>query len=832
MRKPILILFFLISLNIWAQEIIVVDQQNNPISSVAVYNKSKTVSSLSDQEGTISLSRFFATDTLFFQHPSYKLKKLERQGVGDFVRLELAENILSVINLQGGKNINNIKNVAEKKIYISPNEIRELSSANIADVLEKKGGISVQKSQMGGGSPNIRGFEANKVLLMLDGVRLNNAIYRSGHLQNIITIDEYMLEDIEVIFGPSSVLYGSDALGGTINMSTKKLNFSKKKSWNNGASSAYSSAYNSFKTNIFSVFETPRYSTTTSFSWKKFGDLIMGSWRQHGYENWGLVHHYVDGDSVVCNSNPNIQRGTGYSQYDLFNKILLKLNNNWRLSTNVQYSNSTNIPRFDKLNDNDQPCTMGSSGVCSSAEGLKFHSYYYGPQKRFFSSLKLTGFNHFLDKSEFIIAYQNIAESRHKWYLDDFLDYINGDGSAESYDPPTHQYETVDIYSLNTNHRKGSVRFGSETSLNKVTSKTTDNGENNWAVGDTRYPPDGSGMFSSALYINTLQKLSQKLQLELGGRYTFSHIYGSYPDSMSRPVINIEGLNLSTSKNILSGNLKILFYPNNSWKISAVTARGFHTPNIDDMLKVFKKGDNITIPNIHLKPEYSLSQEIAVSKSFDDFLTLYGVGFYTRMTNAIIKDTMLINLNPNANEPPMWSNMIIYDDELVYTFANQNSNRALDIYGLTIGFEGQKNGLEIRGDWNITNSINHDLNGGPIAHIPPTFGKLELLQTLQRWKIKISLLYSGYKKANEFDEAGVDNLDETPFIGDTINSENPEWAGLPMWWTLNFFCKYKLKKNINLQLAIENIMDMHYKTFGSGISAPGRNLILSANCVF
>ena len=74
----------------------------------------------------------------------------------------------------------------------------------------------MQKSQSGGGSPLIRGFEANRVLLVIDGVRMNNAIYRSGHVHNAISIDANSLERTEVIFGPSSVGYGSDALGGVI----------------------------------------------------------------------------------------------------------------------------------------------------------------------------------------------------------------------------------------------------------------------------------------------------------------------------------------------------------------------------------------------------------------------------------------------------------------------------------------------------------------------------------------------------------------------------------------------------------------------------------------
>ena len=87
---------------------------------------------------------------------------------------------------------------------------------------------------------------------MLDGVRLNNAIYRSGHLQNIITIDESVLENTEVVFGPSSVLYGSDALGGTINMLTKKLYFSNDPNIKTSFFTRYASAYNGFQhTNRF-----------------------------------------------------------------------------------------------------------------------------------------------------------------------------------------------------------------------------------------------------------------------------------------------------------------------------------------------------------------------------------------------------------------------------------------------------------------------------------------------------------------------------------------------------------------------------------------------------
>src|SRR3989338_8011325 len=95
------------------------------------------------------------------------------------------------------------------------------ATITIADVMSNQGNVFVQKSQLGGGSPVIRGFETNKVLMVIDGVRMNNAIYRGGHLQNIVTLDNASFDKVEILFGAGSVIYGSDALGGVMHFYTK-----------------------------------------------------------------------------------------------------------------------------------------------------------------------------------------------------------------------------------------------------------------------------------------------------------------------------------------------------------------------------------------------------------------------------------------------------------------------------------------------------------------------------------------------------------------------------------------------------------------------------------
>ena len=87
---------------------------------------------------------------------------------------------------------------------INQKQIEFQNSQSAADLLQNSGKLFVQKSQQGGGSPVIRGFESNRILLLVDGVRQNNLIFRGGHLQNVITIDQNMLENVDIFYGSGS----------------------------------------------------------------------------------------------------------------------------------------------------------------------------------------------------------------------------------------------------------------------------------------------------------------------------------------------------------------------------------------------------------------------------------------------------------------------------------------------------------------------------------------------------------------------------------------------------------------------------------------------------
>src|SRR5688572_10920055 len=223
----------------------------------------------------------------------------------------------------------------EQKINEIPNMITKVTKMQIlrnnpqtsADLLGQTGTVFIQKSQLGGGSPMIRGFATNRVLLVIDGVRMNNAIYRSGNLQNVISIDALSTETVEVIFGPGSLVYGSDAIGGVMDFHSLEARLSpdNKTLAKGSALARYSSANNenTFHADVNLGWE--KWSLLSSATYTKFDDLKMG--KKGGQESY-LRPEYVERingiDSIVKNIDPRIQRFSGYDQLNFLQKVRFK----------------------------------------------------------------------------------------------------------------------------------------------------------------------------------------------------------------------------------------------------------------------------------------------------------------------------------------------------------------------------------------------------------------------------------------------------------------------------------------------------------------------------
>jgi hemoglobin/transferrin/lactoferrin receptor protein len=343
MRSIIFIFIFFISFVSFGQEVTIYGLETGKvIKNVTIFNSSKTTSTTSNNLGIADISSFKKDEIIIFSHLSYanfSIRKslLERKKFVVYLTKEseqLDEVVLSVF-----KSDEKLKRIAKQIEVVSFKDIQKISPQTSADLLASIPGIKVQKSQFGGGSPVLRGMESNRVLLVVDGVRMNNAIYRKGHLQNSITIAPNLLEKTEVLFGPSSVVYGSDALGGVIHYYTRTPKLSEEKTVKSSFFSRYSSVNQEVTTNVSAELSFAKWASFTSISYSNFGDLKIGKNRSHGYEDWGKVFYYSENlngnynENPTVNSDPEILRNTGYSQTDVLQKFFIPLSKKHRVKS-------------------------------------------------------------------------------------------------------------------------------------------------------------------------------------------------------------------------------------------------------------------------------------------------------------------------------------------------------------------------------------------------------------------------------------------------------------------------------------------------------------------
>lgn len=773
-----------------SQQVQVRNQSDHtPIESVAVFNMSRDKAAITDSLGMIDVSIFQSNDTIIFQHPAYMSKEFCRSDLSDQkeVFLQRKRILIDEYVISASKYRESSMIIPYMVDVLEDNVLMESTGFSAADILEETGNILVQRTQGGGGSPILRGFEANKILLVVDGVRLNNAIYRNGHLQNSITIDNSILERTEVIFGPTSIMYGSDALGGVVHYYTKdpQLGVDSTTLFDAQAYMQYASAMNGITGHLDFTVGKKRWASLTSITYKELGDIRMGSWRDPTLGSWGELMHYVDQvdgvDSTLINDNPLIQLNTGYSQTDILQKIRYTPSQYVDWILNMQYSTSSDIDRFDKLNN-------------YSGDNLKYAQYYYGPQNRFLVSLKnvLKKDNPVFTNMTTLVAYQSIDEDRYsrKFRNEELLT----------------QQEDVMVFSLNLDlvkiwGAKHKLHYGAELDYNLVESEAwyenIQTGE--WQAAQTRYPEGGSQTWSASAYTSYKWIMNEKLVLNLGARYNYGTLYSSFDN----PMLPYD--EISMKHGALSGSMGLVYSPSVRWRLNAILSSGFRNPNVDDYGKVRAKEDYVTVPNPDLSPEYTYNAEIGINRFIEDYMKIQLVGFYTYLDNAIVRTGYQLN----------GEDSLYYDGDQYRITANYNAGEAY-IYGASMDITANLNkNISLSGSINYTKG--HNLSDDvPLGHIPPLFGRTSLIYRKSRFFLDTYFVYQGWKYTEDFSPFGEDN-----------EGEAMEY-GFPSWWTANIKVGFGAWKYLDFMLAVENLFDQFYKSYASGISAPGRNFIVTA----
>ena len=806
--KIFLLLIILLSgVNIYAQTIKVIDRQTlQPISKAEISAENRTVLN-TDINGNAELKGYTEGDVLKVFAPGYQTQYISYSTLsemGNTVYLTTKSYSTDEIIISADKFAEKMKDIPSQITVINSRDIRNYNTQTTGDLLERTGNVFLQKSQQEGGSPVLRGFEASRVLIVIDGVRMNNAIYRAGHLQNVLRIDQSILERSEILFGPGSLIYGSDALGGVMTFYTKDpvFSYNSKPFTYTNAYTRYSSANQEKTGHIDFNLGFRNIAFLTSISYSDFGDLVMGgnsdptanpNWR-HLY----TIARYGSRDTLIPNEDINKQDPSRYSQYDILEKIVFRQNDKIKHTLNFQFSNTSNVPRYDRLNTLANP-TPSTPLAYTNAE------WYYGPEKRLLGSynLNLKNENTFYDNANLILAYQNIEESRHNrgWNKSNV----------------THRTEKVNVFSLDFDLQKkiktNELRYGIEATYNDVNSSAYNTNINTWVetAASTRYPDGGSNMKSLAGYISHSWEINEKFVLADGLRLSYTTLDATFSDTTFYKFPFTEASQKNAS---ITGRLGLVYMPTSEWRFYLNASTGFRAPNVDDLSKIFEtvKGTatsigTVIVPNPDLKPEYTYTGEFGASKSFFNSIYIGGSIYGTYYQNAIITAPFKYN----------GMDTIMYDGYPALVSANRNADKGSYIFGTSLNLSADLTDyLSLTSTLNITyGRIITDSTNQPLDHIPPVFGKTSLQLKLDKFRSEFWVAYNGWKHVWDYSTSGEDNfVDATP-------------AGMPSWYTLNLNAQYQITNYLSITAALENILDKNYRVFSSGINAPGRNFILT-----
>lgn len=791
-------LFIIWGYTVVAQEVKVVDSSTKDgVPFAIVFNSSQSVSTTTDEKGVFNLKQFTYTDSIVVRSLGFETTATTYSNLILKPKIMLnrkAFNLeaVQVSALRWRLNPNDIPN----KIYsINQKDVFIQQPQTAADLLSVSNKVFIQKSQMGGGSPMIRGFSSNRLLYSVDGIRMNTAIFRDGNVHNVISLDPFAIEESEIMLGPGSVLYGSDALGGVLRFETLKPKFKldSGNSVSGNLSSRYSSA-NFEKTIHLDVnVGAKKWAFLSSYTATDFNHLKMGANGPEEFLQDTFAIRFQNEDALATPRNNKKQIKTAYHQQNFMQKVAYRKDSIDQFQYAFHYSETSDIPRYDRL-------------IQRRNGKLRYAEWYYGPQKWMMHHINWKS-----DKSRFYsdhfnldIAYQRFEESRNSRSLNSVDLSLN--------------VEQVDAYSINFDLIKSfssqhKLTYGLETILNTVNSEGRIQNITNGisTVAASRYP--NAKWWSNAIYVNDIYSLSNISTLNIGVRYNQFNINTEFDTSLF-PYPETES---KLSFGAVTASIGLSHQPSQKTLLSLLISNGFRAPNIDDLGKVFdSEPGSVVVPNTGLNSEKVYNFEVGIKQSLAAKILLDFSAYYTILDDAIVR----------RNDNYQGNDSIVYQGELSQVQSLQNASSA-NIYGFNLGIQYSFNkNLKLKGNYNLQNGEeNVDGVKSPIRHMSPNFGNIALFYTIKHFTFNLDYQFS---EGFDYDELNIGEQAKSHLYA--IDSDGNPYS--PSWYSLNLGVAYKSKKALSWYFGIDNISNQRYRTYSSGIAAAGRNFIASMNYKF
>jgi hemoglobin/transferrin/lactoferrin receptor protein len=382
-----------------------------------------------------------------------------------------------------------------------------------------------------------------------------------------------------------------------------------------------------------------------------------------------------------------------------------------------------------------------------------------------------------------------------------------------------YRFEVVDMFGLNMDllhqGKSSALNIGVESYYNDVSSTAYRNNiaTNLRSAIATRYSDGPTNMANYALYAQHTQFLKGNWVLNSGLRLNNIQLNANFKDTA---IMRFSFTDANQNNTAITGNLGMAYNGADGLRITFGVSSGFRAPNVDDLTKVFDtRTGYVVVPNKALKPEYTYNTELNISKTTSN----YSIGaslFYTWFRNALVVDKFKWN---NASS-------ILYQGIMSDVYATQNKAKAV-VYGLNVnGSANLSPNTILAATYTYTkgNYADRKLDGLntalPLDHIPPAYGRIGLKHDVKKFSAELFTVFNGWKRIEDYNLNGEDN--EIYATKD----------GMPAWQIWNINTSYQPTKKLNLSFQIENIADLNYRYFASGISALGRNYVVSCKYSF
>ena len=647
---------------------------------------------------------------------------------------------------------------------LTSTDLRDNTIRSLPEALRYTPGVLVQKTAHGHGSPFIRGFTGRQNLFLIDGIRFNNSTFRGGPIQSWNTVDSFSLERIELIRSQGSVLYGSDAVGGTLNAFTKSANFQEEAA---GKVFSHGSAFYEFRSNG-SGSHIGRVEMQTGIGGKLGLHLGISA------KDFGDIK-----DSAV-----GLMKGTGHPEEAIDARIDYAISAQTKLTAAYQYLNQNAVSRWHSTRNNPG---WNHDGHIAAPGTFLARDY---DQERSLSYLRLTHTN---DQADAFVK-KFTATLSHQEFSEDELQVRT---------PTNIRFQTYDTKTLGVDAEftseilGGSLVYGVDYYRDSVDSFAT----RNTGGGPVFFPADRPLADDSTYdllgaYVQHIAPLGEKFELTSGVRYTYARAeLGKNFLSTANP-----DASATDSWQDISASLRMTYEITEQVLAFGGVSQAFRAPNLNDLSGNLTSLSGIPVTgSLAVEPEQFTTAELGIRQNTDDFSWSAAI-FYTDVSNQIT--AVPISLAANARAiTTNGTDGYLYGAELegAYKFSD---------HWMLSGFAA----------WQEGQTLTPTFIGGPrvedyFSRALPLSGSIAL-----RWDAGVKPFWI---ESRVFASTEADRLSR----GDVADNQRIPTGGTPAYAAVSLRAGYDPFENLQLTAALENMLNDDYRLHGSGQNEPGFNAI-------